>query len=213
MSKTTAQDLDTSNFIAKIPACSSPCTKSIVLNTGYNPASNSALSPGTTDYYWRITASTCALPGYTIPGNTIAITKHPSYLVPAALSNWISYGSNYNLGGSCDITIDRVFYVNQATTLSGTLKIACDNGSTWELRNQANSIIAQGSYPAAGTANFKQYKTFTIPSLNANCGRYTLRIILKNSSEVTALNAVCTINSSNQALSNSNGCCLRCSLN
>ncbi|MEO6190565.1 MAG: hypothetical protein ABIO44_09670 [Saprospiraceae bacterium] len=202
--------------------CNEPCKDSIILNSGYNPTTNTAIAIGVIDPFWKIKANTCGLPSCTPSCSSVAIDKSvktPSYLNPILPSTWISYATSYNLNLGCSITFEREFYVNQNTIISGKISVAFDNSGFWELvgpivvPSTSNPIVASGSYPVTTPAdlNFKNYKTFTFSSKKSiSCGKYILRVKLVNTEGYTAMTTLCTIKASNSSLSNSNGCCLRC---
>jgi hypothetical protein len=115
-----------------------PCklTSSIVVNTGYDPGTGLAITVGSTDPAWIVTALSPAQAALTgsvgVSGAPFAVTAHPAWASPGASSQYVSNiaANGYNTNttsGRYTTTIRRTFKTCLDDQFKFTMRVACDD--------------------------------------------------------------------------------------
>ena len=91
-----------------------PClVRSITINTGYNPLTNTTIPFGDFDPYWTVVSD--PIPTTIEPRPAIAISKHPSWANPLPNSQWISSNTGFPSQKEGQYVFKRCFCVKNET--------------------------------------------------------------------------------------------------
>ncbi|HVX00976.1 MAG TPA: gliding motility-associated C-terminal domain-containing protein [Candidatus Babeliaceae bacterium] len=182
-----------------------PClTNTLIVNTGYDPITNTAIAPGTnggtpiTDPHWIISyispdittaiASTPppALTEVTVGNEADVIQKYPLYWTsnpPGDPGGWIScvnsnqYNDNGSSNYSFNLTFSRNFRMCSNDSIIITLFLACDDAVTALDVDGISQSFSQPTPPAL--SNFTGYTSFT-RTLYLTAGTHSINISTVN---------------------------------
>ncbi len=165
-------------------------TDIININTAYNPATNTAIAPGTStspalDPHWIVSRATSSIPGAASPGS-------PAYVI-SAVGSWATNPST-NPGGwiSClnsntyatdgagtayNMTLSRPFRTCSDDSIKLTLYIANDNYLS--VLDVDGSITLGFSQSGASTSYFTSFTTFT-QTIYLTAGTHKLNALVNN---------------------------------
>lgn len=162
----------------------SPCqmTNGIVINTGYNPATGTAIGIGTTDPKWSISylspdLATIAAPT-TVGSAPFAVTPHPAWATPGANSRYLS---SVATTGYTTVSTSTGYTM----TIRRTFRTCVDDQIRLDMRFSGDdtvvSILVDGSpvyvNPGFPTIGFMSSVSTTIPM---TAGTHTIAVTLGN---------------------------------
>jgi len=163
-----------------------PCstTNNLIINTGYNPTTNTIIPAGQQDPNWLVSSISplmLAVTGEVATGsNAWAIPRNPNW-ISNANSNYISsvnngtngYNTVYN--GVYTMTVTRTFKTVIADNITINLNIAGDNYVSAVSIDGGNSLVTGG----VAYTDFSSFKNYTISSTLPS-GTHTISITLLN---------------------------------
>jgi len=196
-------------FLASGYSVKSQClTNSLIINTGYDPITASAIAPGTNggtpviDPHWIVTAESpgvaTAIAATPLPGILEVTPGNNADVVPivgpglwavnpgADPGGWIScLNSNYYYDCLCgtpyNMTLGRPFRMCADDSITFTLYIANDN---YISSTDIDGVVLPFSQPASAVfSNFETYSYFT-QTVFLTAGTHTLHFVINNYNEV-----------------------------
>lgn len=148
-------------------------TNTLIINTGYNPATGASLPLFVNDPYWTVISD--PLPDTFEPRPASTINKHPNWDGPFPNSQWIAVYNSYANSTNGIYEYERCFCIEATGRFRISLQIYADDTVAVFL----GSSYLGGSTPAGFGAQFtKPLQIDTIITLNQ--GRQCLRFVVGN---------------------------------
>jgi|GEM_PF-7053932 len=172
-----------------------PCrVNSLVINTGYDPATNTTLGNQASDPRWSITALSAAIaplapqsPSY----SAIVVVPNSGngtgwWSASNAMSRWLTFNNQLNPAyptqsgvpnNTYSFTASRTFTLCTADNISFSMNVASDN-YVEEIRVDGSQVFTQPV--TTGNANLQAFTTVPTFSLVLSAGTHTIDVVVNN---------------------------------